>query len=109
MFSGGLGLLAVSFIIGEDHSFQFSTSGWFAMIYLILMGSIVAMVAYSYALKHLPLPIVSVYAYINPVVAIILGWIVLDEKMSVNILGACLLIILSVILLNLPVSKQKLN
>lgn len=107
MFSGGLGLLLVSLTIGEEHTFNLSSSGWFAMIYLIVFGSIIAMMSYSYALKHLPLPIVSAYAYINPVVAIVLGWIVLNEKMSLNILGACILIILSVVLLNLPVSKRK--
>ncbi len=106
MFSGGVGLIIVSLIMKEDHTFQLSGSGWFALVYLILLGSIVAMIAYAYALKKLPLPIVSVYAYINPVVAIILGWIVLNEKMSLNIFAACGVIILSVVLLNLPVSKK---
>ena len=107
MFAGGIGLLIISFITGEDHTFNFSSAGWFSMIYLILFGSILAMLAYSYALKFLPMPIVSVYAYINPIVAIILGWIILDEKMSWNMLGACLIVIFSVLLLNQPVSKHK--
>ena len=109
MFAGGAGLLLVSFFMQEDHTFQLSGSGWFALVYLVLFGSIIAMVAYAYALKSLPLPIVSVYAYINPVVAIILGWIVLNEKMSWNIMAACGVIIVSVILLNLPVSKKVLR
>ena len=106
MFSGGIGLLIISVITGEDHTLLLSSSGWFSMICLIIFGSIIAIVAYSYALKSLPLPIVSIYAYINPMVAIIIGWIILDEKMTWNTLIACIVIILSVVLLNLPFSKR---
>jgi len=77
-----------------------------ALIYLTLIGSLVAMAAYSYALKHLPMPIVSVYAYVNPVVAIILGWMILGESMTLNMLLACMVIIISIILLNQPFSRK---
>ena len=107
MFSGGIGLILISFITSEHHTFDLSFNGWFALLYLIVFGSIIAMLAYSYALKHLPLPIVSVYAYINPVVAIILGWVILDEHLTWNMLAACVLIVLSVVLLNQPISKQR--
>lgn len=107
MFTGGVGLLIISLVTSESHTYTLSFNGWFAMLYLIFLGSIVAMLAYSYALKYLPLPIVSVYAYINPVVAIILGWIILNEQLTLNMLAACILIILSVLLLNQPVSKHQ--
>lgn len=107
MTAGGIGLLVISFVTGEDHSFHLGADGWFALIYLIVFGSIIAMMAYSYSLKYLPMPIVSVYAYVNPVVAIILGWIILNEQMTWTMLSACLIIILSVILLNQPVSKKR--
>lgn len=107
MTAGGIGLLIVSFAVGEDHNFHLGADGWFALIYLIVFGSIIAMMAYSYSLKYLPMPIVSIYAYVNPVVAIILGWIILDEQMTWTMLSACLIIILSVVLLNQPVSKKR--
>ncbi|MCO6461937.1 MAG: EamA family transporter [Saprospiraceae bacterium] len=106
MFTGGIGLFVISFFLGEDQHFSASFNGWFALVYLTLFGSLVAMAAYSYTLKHLPMPVVSIYAYINPVVAIILGWIFLGETMTPRVLGACLVILVSVILLNLPGAKK---
>lgn len=106
MISGGLGLLLISAIFEDNHSLQMSSAGWFALLYLIVFGSIIAMGAYAYALQVIPLQVVSMYAYINPIVAIILGWIVLNESMTWMTLGACMVIILGVVLLNLPKSKK---
>jgi len=106
MIVGGLGLFIASWIMGESYHFSVTFEGWFALIYLILIGSLVAMASYSYALKHLPMQIVSIYAYINPVVAIVLGWVFLGESMTLSMLGACLVIVMSVVLLNLPMSKK---
>ena len=106
MATGGIGLFAISFVLGESHHLSTDSQGWVALIYLTLIGSLVAMAAYSYALKHLPMPIVSVYAYVNPVVAIILGWMILGESMTLNMLLACMVIIISIILLNQPFSRK---
>ena len=54
-------------------------------MYLIVFGSIVGYSSYTYALKHLPVSTVSLYAYINPVIAVLLGTIVLDEPLSPRI------------------------
>src|SRR5262245_23152821 len=53
--------------------------------YLILVGSVAAYACYSYAIKKLPMTIVSLYAYINPIVAVILGWVILSEKLNFRI------------------------
>ena len=100
MFAGGLGLFLISFIFEQNAAITLSTNGWLSLIYLTIFGSIIAMGAYSLALKEMPIQIVSVYAYINPVVAIILGWIFLNEKMTLTTLISCIIIITSVILLN---------
>ena len=59
-----------------------STDSVLALVYLILFGSIGAYVCYLYALKNLPSGLASVYAYINPFIAIVLGFFILDEKIT---------------------------
>jgi drug/metabolite transporter (DMT)-like permease len=71
-----------------------------AMLYLIVFGSILAYICYLYALKHLPVGLVSIHAYINPVVAVILGYLILDEKISMLTLLAMFTILSGVYLMN---------
>ena len=54
----------------------------FAVVYLIVVGSFVGYMSYVYALKHLPVSIVSLYAYFNPVIAVVLGSLVLGEQFT---------------------------
>jgi drug/metabolite transporter (DMT)-like permease len=85
MIIAGVCLLAPAAIRGEwsELSFTPRTSG--ALAYLILAGSVVGFSAYAYALKHLPLTTVSLYAYINPVIAVVLGTLMLREPFSARI------------------------
>ena len=53
-----------------------------ALVYLIVVGSLGGFSAYAYALKHLPVATVSLYAYVNPIIAVVLGTLVLDEPFS---------------------------
>jgi drug/metabolite transporter (DMT)-like permease len=83
MLAGGTGLFVLSFFAEDWHSLPAMTarSAW-ALLYLILFGSILAFASYLYALSKLPAGLVSVYAYINPLVAIILGYIILNENIT---------------------------
>ena len=66
-------------------------ASWFALAYLIVFGSLLAYSAYVFAISKLPPAQVSIYAYINPIVAVALGWLFLQEKMNANmILGTCI-------------------
>lgn len=67
---------------------------WLAILYLVVFGSILAFVSYLYALVHLPTEQVSIYAYINPVVAVVLGWLFFGEKLTpfISIGGAVTLL-----------------
>jgi len=85
MTFGGLFLLPVSAVFDNYQTIQWSNNVIYSLIYLILVGSIAAYACYSYAIEHLPITIVTLYAYINPIVAIILGWLVLDEKLNTRI------------------------
>ncbi|MFC5642058.1 EamA family transporter [Kitasatospora cinereorecta] len=59
-----------------------STRSWLALAYLITFGSLVAFTAYAWLLQQAPLPLVATYAYVNPVVAVVLGWLILDEPLT---------------------------
>ncbi|MDR6196453.1 EamA family transporter [Siphonobacter sp. SORGH_AS_0500] len=83
MLVGGTGLLILS-ALAEDwqHLPSLSLTSGLALLYLIVFGSIVAFVSYLYAMSQLPAGLVSVYAYINPLVAIILGYLILHEHVT---------------------------
>ncbi len=82
MLIAGVVLLAVATAAGEWHDLHFSARSAAALLYLTVFGSIVAYVAYAYALKHLPVALVSLYAYINPIIAVVLGVLLLAEPFS---------------------------
>ena len=82
MLTGGVVMLAAGTLRGEWAHLGFTTRSGGALAYLILFGSIAGFSAYAYALKHLPVSTTSLYAYVNPVIAVILGIIVLGEPWS---------------------------
>lgn len=76
------------------------------LAYLILVGSLLTYSAYVFAVSKLPPTQVSVYAYINPVVAIFLGWLVLHERMSINVVTGTLITLGGVWMVNKEFKKQ---
>lgn len=94
MTFGGLFLLPVSLVFDSYQTIQLTSNVVYSLIYLILVGSVAAYACYSYAIKNLPVTIVTLYAYINPIVAIILGWIVLGETLNLRI-GIAILVTLA--------------
>ena len=98
MVFGGLFMLAASVAVGEPAGGPISLRSAVSMIYLLTVGSIVAYTAYAYALRHLPLTTVSMYAYITPVIAVILGTVVLAEPLSSRILVAGAIVLASVVM-----------
>lgn len=97
LIAGSLQTL-LGFIIGEHNNFQLSQDGFLALAYLIIFGSILGFASYIYSIKHLPLSLVSTYAYINPVIALILGWYILNEPLTITVLIAAILIFTGVVL-----------
>lgn len=83
LFTGGLALFVLSALLDDYSELQYITpdSIW-ALVYLIVVGSLIAYTAFVYALKHLPIGISSLYAYINPLIALVLGAALLNEKMT---------------------------
>jgi drug/metabolite transporter (DMT)-like permease len=102
MFAGGLVLLAVSLITGEMFSFdlaQVSSNSVFGLIYLIIFGSLIGFTAYSWLLKNAQPAFVSTYAYVNPVVAVFLGWLIAGESFTGQMLFGAGVIVGSVVLI----------
>jgi len=73
---------------------------WAAIAYLVIFGSLIAFVCYLYALQNLPTEQASIYAYINPIVAVVLGSIVFDEKLTIYLAIGGLVTLLGVYLVN---------
>ncbi len=82
MLAGGLMMTAVGTLRGEWAALFFTTRTTVALFYLATIGAIGGFVAYTYALRHLPVSFVSLYAYINPVIAVALGVLVLHEPFT---------------------------
>jgi drug/metabolite transporter (DMT)-like permease len=98
MLWAGLVLTLAGTLIGEWNGMRFSARSVGALAYLVVFGSIVAYSAYMYAIQKLPLPLVSTYSYVNPIVALVLGWLVLSEPLGRHEGGAALVILLGVAL-----------
>jgi len=90
---GGLVTLAVGTAIGEWNDVAFSARSVAAEIYLIIVGSLAAYSAYLYALQHLPIATVSLYAYVNPVIAVILGTLIANEPFNPRIAAAAVMVL----------------
>ena len=98
VFFAGMGNLAFALFHHDFAHVVWTTRGIAAVAYLIVGGSLIGYTAYIYILGHAPTAKVSTYAYVNPVVAVFLGWLVLHEKIDGYILAGSAIIIASVIL-----------
>jgi drug/metabolite transporter (DMT)-like permease len=99
MFCGGAVMFAVGLVAGEAgqvHFSQFSTDSVLGFVYLVVVGSLVAFSAYTWLLRNVPISKVSTYAYVNPVIAVALGWAVYDESLSAIALAGAAIIVASV-------------
>ncbi|MGW0030651.1 EamA family transporter [Streptomyces sp. NPDC003314] len=103
MVAGGLAGVAVGLFRGEHHGLdlaEVSTRSWTALAYLVVFGSLVAFTAYAWLLQAAPISLVATYAYVNPVVAVALGALVLNEALTWPVLlggaivvaGVCLIV-----------------
>ena len=108
MLAGGGVLVGESLLMGEDLSAfaAASSSVWWALGYLAVFGSLVAFTAFAFALNELPASTVGTYAYVNPVVAVALGSLVLGEPLSRGLLAGGALIVAAVVLTTVRPGRQ---
>ncbi|MFQ5637166.1 MAG: EamA family transporter [bacterium] len=106
MLIAGLILTGIGLFNGEAARFHPSFQGFAAIVYLIVFGSIVGYGSYIYALSHLPASMVSTYAFINPVIAVLLGWLILGERLDWLVIAATGIILLGVLLVKTSSSSK---
>jgi len=110
MLAGGVLLTLTSALLGEFHGFHVqavSRDAWLALAYLIVAGSIVAFTAYVWLLHHESPTKVGTYAYVNPVVAVVIGYFLGGEALGARtILGTALVLVSVVVITTAPAIKQ---
>lgn len=98
IFAGGTGGFILSLLFDKNWEIHHTVAGWASVIYLATIGSALAFTLYMFTLKHLSATVSSLYTYINPIIALLLGWALLGEQltiwiaigMSVTIIGVWL-------------------
>lgn len=109
MLSGSVCMLLIGLILGEGrgfHTSNVSLRSWAAFAYLIVMGSLIAYPVYVWLLEHCSPAKVSTYAYVNPVVAVFLGWAILGEPLNARIILASVVIIGAVAIITVGRTKS---
>src|SRR3984893_12077972 len=108
MLIAGSLMLVVCFLSGKYlNPVHVGQASLYALLYLVVFGSLIAYSAYVFAISKLPPALVSIYAYINPIVAVGLGWILLNEKMNLSMLFGSIITLGGVYLVNREFKKQK--
>ena len=109
LLCGAVLLLTASAAAGEIahvHPSSISARSALGLVYLILFGSIVAFSAYTWLLERCPATLVATHTYVNPIVAVLLGWLFAGELLTPRILGATSLILAAVVLLKSDTAKR---
>ena len=99
MLLGGAAMIVVGLLVGEAGDVDpaaFSPDSLLAFAYLITIGSLLAFTAYTWLLKNAPISTVTTYAYVNPVIAVLLGAVVLSEEVTASVVAGAAAIVLSV-------------
>ena len=109
MLGGGVLLLLAGLLTGEAGSLDIaaiSARSLAAFVYLTVFGSIIAFTAYIWLLKVVPATKVATYTYVNPVIAVFLGWLVLSEPITPTTITAVFIIVLAVVLITMREPKK---
>ena len=107
MIFAGLGHVVVSLVTGQYKHAVFTHRGMMAVLYLVVFGSWVGYSAYVWLLKHVPTPKVATYAYVNPIVAVFLGWLILHESIDVYIaIGSAIIVVAVALVTTAQVHSQ---
>jgi drug/metabolite transporter (DMT)-like permease len=105
--AAGVGCILFALLAGDLNRVTWTARGLGAVSYLIVCGSWIGYTAYIWLIAHVPTSKVSTYAYVNPVVAVFLGWLILHERVDRFILAGSAIVVLSVILVTSAKVKQK--
>jgi drug/metabolite transporter (DMT)-like permease len=105
--AAGAGSFLFALVVGDFSHVVWTVRGISAVMYLVVCGSWIGYTAYIWLLEHVPTSKVSTYAYVNPVVAVFLGWLILHERVDRFIVMGSVIVVLSVILVTSAKVKEK--
>jgi drug/metabolite transporter (DMT)-like permease len=109
MFAGGIFLAIASVLLGETRGFHpasVSREAWLSLLYLIIVGSVIGFTAYLWLIHHESPTKVGTYAYVNPVVAVLIGYFLGGEGLGMRTILGTLLVLVSVVLITLSRGKK---
>jgi drug/metabolite transporter (DMT)-like permease len=112
MLVGGILLLLAAAILGEFNGFHWqavSSRAWFALAYLIVAGSIIAFTAYIWLIHHESPTKVGTYAYVNPVIAVLLGYFLAGEPLGPRTIAGTFLVLVSVVVITTAPKEAKIE
>lgn len=110
MLTGGVALTLIAWLHGEFSRLDLhaiSTKSWVAWVYLILFGSLIGFSTFVWLMKHATPARVSTYAYVNPVVAVFLGWWIADEPVGPRTIAASIVIVAAVIIITTQKTRAR--
>lgn len=103
LLAGSVQLLVAGTVVGEYRRFSLasvSLRSWFALAYLIVFGSVVAFTAYNWLMEHYSPTLVATHTYINPIVAVLLGWFLAGEAVTLAVLVSAAMVVAAVMLVD---------
>ena len=109
MLGGCPAIIFVGLLCGDFQRFdasQVSTSSCWAVIYMIFIGSLVGFSSFVWLMKNVSPALASTHAFVNPLVAVVLGWLILDEPLTARTLTATAIIITAVAIISLQKKKH---
>ena len=108
MLISSLILMIMLFVSGDSMPLsEIPLQSWGAIAYLIIASNIITFVAFLYTMKHLPAAVAALYAYVNPIVAILVGSLLVNEKITFKIIVGSLITLVGVFLVNQSLKKQR--
>jgi drug/metabolite transporter (DMT)-like permease len=110
VLAGAIVLTTVGLLRGERLVIaEVSTASWLALVYLVVLGSLIAYTSYVWLLGNVPISLVSTYAYVNPVVAVVLGTIVFGEAISADVIVGITVVLGGVVLVVTGESRRRVS
>jgi drug/metabolite transporter (DMT)-like permease len=110
LLAGSVMLLTTGTLLGEYRGFSVGAvtmRAWLALAYLIVFGSVIAFTAYNWLLEHYTPTLVATHTYVNPIVAVLLGWWLANEHISLNVMLSAGMVIAAVFLVDRGMARLK--
>lgn len=110
LLAGSVMLLSTGTVLREYRGFSFAAvpmRAWLALAYLVIFGSVITFTAYNWLLEHYSPTLVATHTYVNPIVAVLLGWWFANERVTINVMASAVMVIAAVFLVDRGIARLK--